>query len=81
VTIVCGKEAVEEFQALGAFINKLAAEMTSDPNKYDAVRPELIKRILLTQMRMRKELDVDPTSQSNVSLAAPTPAQPNPEAK
>jgi hypothetical protein len=81
VTIVCGKEAVNEFQALGAFINNLAAEMTADPNKYDIARPEMMRRILLTQMKMRKDLEVDARSQSNVSSAAPTPAPRSPEAK
>jgi hypothetical protein len=47
------------FAELGAFISKLSAEMTRDPESYDKSRSELFKRFLSAQKAMRKELEVD----------------------
>ena len=57
VGIVCGKEGKQAFNDLGAFINKVAAQITKDPNAYDA--SEFIKKILLARNAIRKELEVD----------------------
>jgi hypothetical protein len=57
--IVCGKEGKGAFEELGAFINRLAAQMTKDPNAYESSRADLINKILLTRNAIRKELEVD----------------------
>jgi hypothetical protein len=59
VTTVCSRETGKVFWELGAFINKLAADMTKDIGAYDDARPELFKKILMAQMAIRKELEVD----------------------
>jgi hypothetical protein len=59
VTVVCGEEASQAFAELGAFVNKLSAEMTRDPESYDKSRSELFTKLLRAQKAMRKELEVD----------------------
>jgi hypothetical protein len=56
--VVCGEEGKNSFEDLGAFINNLAAQLTKDPNAYDSSRRELFKKILVTQIAIRIELEV-----------------------
>jgi hypothetical protein len=59
VLIVCSKGASQAFSELGTYINTLAPQMTQNPDAYDSGRLELIKKILLAQKAIRKELEVD----------------------
>ena len=59
VFIVCSKEAAESIRNLGVFISSLSAQMTKNPDAYDSGQTELLKKILLAQKAIRKELEVD----------------------
>ena len=57
--IVCGRETVVIINDLAAFVNRLAVQMTENPDSYDSQSDELFEKIATVRDAIRKELEVD----------------------
>jgi hypothetical protein len=75
VTIVCTKDSVRAFNEFGAFMHKLGAAITEEPETYDKSRGELFKKLLKRRWRYGKNWRLMVRSQSNESWTAPIPAR------
>ena len=61
VSIVCGKETREAFDALWAIVTRLGAAMSKDADLYRTVRPDFVKKLSVVRDAIRKELGIDPS--------------------